>query len=135
VEDDVSTEQAPLSIDVALPRDDAALVTVKGFLDVDTATELHHHLANQVHHGRRHLLLDLSALPFMDSSGINIILKAYKETRQVDGSVRLVDPAPAVQRILDLTGVSLTVPSAKTVDDALADLNSTTPGGTAATGG
>jgi stage II sporulation protein AA (anti-sigma F factor antagonist) len=49
--------------------------------------------------------------------------------------VRLVDPAPAVQRILDLTGVSLTVPSAKTVDDALADLNSTTPGGTAATGG
>lgn len=131
----MSTEQAPLSIDVTLPREDVALVTVKGFLDVDTATELHHHLANQVHHGRHHLLLDLSAVPFMDSSGINIILKAYKETRQVDGSVRLVDPAPAVQRILDLTGVSLTVPSAKTVDDALADLNGTTPGGTTAAGG
>jgi stage II sporulation protein AA (anti-sigma F factor antagonist) len=128
VEDDVSTEQAPLSIDVALPREDVALVTVKGFLDIDTATELHHHLANQVHHGRRHLLLDLSAVPFMDSSGINIILKAYKETRQADGSVRLIDPTPAVQRILDLTGVSLTVPSSKTVDDALAELDGPAPG-------
>lgn len=122
----MSTEQAPLSIDVTLPREDVALVTVKGFLDVDTGTELHHHLANQMHHGRRHLLLDLSAVPFMDSSGINIILKAYKETRRVQGSVRLIDPAPAVQRILDLTGVSLTVPSAKSLDDALAETDDAT---------
>ena len=115
----MSTEQTPLSIEVTMPREDVALVVVQGFLDVDTATELHHHLANQTHHGRRHLLLDLSAVPFMDSSGINIILKAYKETRQIDGSVGLIDPAPAVQRILDLTGVSLTVPSYATADEAL----------------
>ncbi|KUN54791.1 anti-anti-sigma factor [Streptomyces avermitilis] len=126
MEEIVSTEQAPLSIDVTLPREDVALVTVKGFLDVDTGTELHHHLANQMHHGRRHLLLDLSAVPFMDSSGINIILKAYKETRRVEGSVRLIDPAPAVQRILDLTGVSLTVPSAKSLDEALAETGDAT---------
>lgn len=131
----MSTEQAPLSIDVALTREDAALVTVKGFLDVDTATELHHHLANQVHHGRRHLLLDLSAVPFMDSSGINIILRAYKETRQVGGTVRLVDPAPAVQRILDLTGVSLTVPSTKTVEEAFTALDEATAAGTASAEG
>ncbi|MFF3907974.1 anti-sigma factor antagonist [Streptomyces sp. NPDC001848] len=115
----MSAEQTPLSIDVTMPREDVALVTVKGYLDVDTATELHHHLANQMHHGRQHLLLDLSEVPFMDSSGINIILNAYKETRQVGGSIGLIDPAPAVQRILDLTGVSLTVPSFKTVQDAL----------------
>ncbi|MEU6368719.1 anti-sigma factor antagonist [Streptomyces sp. NPDC046931] len=102
-----------------MPREDVALVIVKGFLDVDTATELHHHLANQLHHGRRHLLLDLSSVPFMDSSGINIILKTYKETRQVGGSVGVIDAAPAVQRILDLTGVSLTVPSYRNADEAL----------------
>ncbi|MCW7941437.1 anti-sigma factor antagonist [Streptomyces hygroscopicus] len=102
-----------------MPREDVALVIVNGHLDVDTATELHHHLANQMHHGRRHLLLDLSSVPFMDSSGINIILKSYKETRQVGGSVGLIDPAPAVQRILDLTGVTLTVPSFKNAEDAL----------------
>ncbi|MGQ4385606.1 STAS domain-containing protein [Streptomyces sp. SAS_270] len=115
----MSTEKAPLAIDVTVPREDVVLVGVKGFLDVDTATELHHHLANQMVHGRRHLLLDLSEVPFMDSSGINIILKAYQEARRVGGSVRLISPAPAVQRILDLTGVTLTVPSSETSEDAL----------------
>lgn len=120
MEDIVPAEQTPLSIDVTIPRERVALIVVKGYLDVDTATELHHHLANQMHHGRRHLLLDLSSVPFMDSSGINIILRTYKETRQAGGSVGLIDPAPAVRRILDLTGVSLTVPSFVSADDALA---------------
>lgn len=121
----MSAEQTPLSIEVTMPREDVALVTVQGFLDVDTATELHHHLANQTHHGRHHLLLDLSSVPFMDSSGINIILKAYKETRQIGGSVGLINPAPAVQRILDLTGVSLTVPSYGSADEALDEMGDT----------
>ncbi|MEU6217800.1 STAS domain-containing protein [Streptomyces sp. NPDC047022] len=129
----MSAEKTPLCIDVTTPREGVALVIVKGYLDVDTATELHHHLANQMHHGRRHLLLDLSSVPFMDSSGINIVLRAYKETRQADGSVGLIDPAPAVRRILDLTGVSLTVPSFGSVDDALAAMEASSGSPTAHT--
>ncbi|CAL9603024.1 hypothetical protein SUDANB6_05490 [Streptomyces sp. enrichment culture] len=112
--------QNPLSVEVSLPREDVALLTVQGYLDVDTATEFQHHLANQLHHGRRHFLLDLSEVPFMDSSGMNIILRVYQEVREIPGSVHIINPTPAVQRILDLTGVSITVPVSKTVDDALA---------------
>ncbi|EMF27383.1 anti-sigma factor antagonist [Streptomyces pseudogriseolus] len=96
-----------------------ALVTVEGYLDVDTATEFQHHLANQLHHGRRHFLLDLSAVPFMDSSGMNIILRVYQEARELPGSVHIISPTPAVRRILDLTGVSITVPVSESVDEAL----------------
>jgi stage II sporulation protein AA (anti-sigma F factor antagonist) len=116
----VPIAQNPLSVEVTLPREDVALLTVQGYLDVDTATEFQHHLANQLHHGRRHFLLDLSAVPFMDSSGMNIILRVYQEVREIPGSVHIIDPTPAVQRILDLTGVSITVPVSKSVDDALA---------------
>ncbi|GAA4792288.1 STAS domain-containing protein [Streptomyces ziwulingensis] len=112
--------QNPLSVEVTLPREDVALLTVEGYLDVDTATEFQHHLANQLHHGRRHFLLDLSAVPFMDSSGMNIILRVYQEARDLPGSVHIIGPTPAVRRILDLTGVSLTVPVSATVDEALA---------------
>ncbi|MDT0406268.1 MULTISPECIES: STAS domain-containing protein [Streptomyces] len=111
--------QDPLSVEVALPRTDVALLTVEGYLDVDTATEFQHHLANQLHHGRRHFLLDLSAVPFMDSSGMNIILRVYQEARELPGSVHIISPAPAVRRILDLTGVSITVPVSESVDEAL----------------
>ncbi|MFI8189134.1 STAS domain-containing protein [Streptomyces sp. NPDC085946] len=112
--------QNPLSVEVSLPRDDVALLKVEGYLDVDTATEFQHHLANQLHHGRRHFLLDLTAVPFMDSSGMNIILRVYQEARELPGSVHIISPTPAVQRILDLTGVSITVPISQSVEEALA---------------
>ncbi|MFJ3666807.1 STAS domain-containing protein [Streptomyces sp. NPDC090106] len=115
----MSVAQNPLSVEVALLRDDVALITVQGYLDVDTATEFQHHLANQLHHGRRHFLLDLTDVPFMDSSGMNIILRVYQEARTLPGSVHIIAPRPAVRRILDLTGVSLTVPVSESVDEAL----------------
>ncbi|MFB7112613.1 STAS domain-containing protein [Streptomyces sp. NPDC056190] len=110
----------PLSVEVTLPREDVALLTVEGYLDVDTAIELQAHLANQLHHGRRHFLLELSAVPFMDSSGMNIILRVYQEARERAGSVHIIAPTPAVLRILDLTGVSITVPVSGSAEEALA---------------
>ncbi|MFJ1807996.1 MULTISPECIES: STAS domain-containing protein [unclassified Streptomyces] len=115
----MSIAQNPLSVEVTLPREDVALVTVEGHLDLDTATDLQAHLANQLHHGRRHFLIDLSGVPFMDSSGMNIILRVYQEVRALPGSVHVIDPTPAVRRVLELTGVSLTVPISEKVDEAL----------------
>ncbi|MGW2786205.1 STAS domain-containing protein [Streptomyces populi] len=112
-------EQAPVSIDATLYGEGIALVTVAGELDVETAPELHDRLADQVRGGRRHLLLDLSAVPFMDSSGINALLKAHDTAGRAGGGVCLVSPAPAVQRVLDLTGVSLAITSVDDVDAAL----------------
>ncbi|WP_037853853.1 STAS domain-containing protein [Streptomyces sp. NRRL S-340] len=116
----MSVAQNPLSVEVTLIREDVALFAVEGYLDVDTATELQAHLANQLHHGRRHFLLDLTGVPFMDSSGMNIILRVYQEVRERPGSVHIIAPVPAVRRILDLTGVSLTVPVSDTTEEALA---------------
>lgn len=118
-EEHVSIAQNPLSVEVTLPREDVALVTVAGHLDLDTATEFQAHLANQLHHGRRHFLIDLSEVPFMDSSGMNIILRVYQEARNLPGSVHVIDPTPAVRRVLELTGVSITVPISEKADEAL----------------
>lgn len=118
-EEHVSIAQNPLSVEVTLPREDVALVTVAGHLDLDTATEFQAHLANQLHHGRRHFLIDLSEVPFMDSSGMNIILRVYQEARALPGSVHVINPTPAVRRVLDLTGVSITVPISDKPEQAL----------------
>ncbi|MDH6629527.1 stage II sporulation protein AA (anti-sigma F factor antagonist) [Streptomyces sp. LBL] len=115
----MSIAQNPLAVEVTLPREDVALIAVEGYLDVDTATEFQHHLANQLHHGRRHFLIDMSAVPFMDSSGMNIIVRVYQQARGIPGSVHIISPTPAVRRILDLTGVSITVPVSDSLDEAL----------------
>jgi stage II sporulation protein AA (anti-sigma F factor antagonist) len=115
----VSDAQNALSVKVELPREDAVLLTVGGDLDAVTAAELQQHLARQLGQGRRHVLLDIAGVPFMDSSGMNIILRVYQEVRDAAGGVYVISPTPAVRRILDLTGVSLTVPILESVDEAL----------------
>ncbi|MCQ4041079.1 STAS domain-containing protein [Streptantibioticus rubrisoli] len=115
----MSSETAPLSVDVVVRQPDVAVVSIGGDLDMDTATELHYQLANQIAHGRRNLVLDLSAVPFMDSSGLNIILRTLQEARRIEGSVQVVAPTPAVRRILELTGVALAMPIRDTVDAAV----------------
>lgn len=115
----MSIAQNPLSVEVTLPREDVALIVVEGYLDIDTATEFQHHLANQLHHGRKHFLIDLAGVPFMDSSGMNIVLRIYQEVREISGSVHILSPTPAVRRVLDLTGVSITVPVSGSLDEAL----------------
>ncbi|MFF7408230.1 STAS domain-containing protein [Streptomyces lydicus] len=109
-----------LNVEVTVVDPEVAVVAVQGDLDADTGTYLHHQLANQLVHGRRHLVLDLRAVPFMDSSGLGIIIRAINDTKRVDGSVRLAALSPALRRLLDLTGISVTTPVHADPDEALA---------------
>ncbi|MEU6172463.1 STAS domain-containing protein [Streptantibioticus parmotrematis] len=126
-------EIAPLVVEVDVPESWLAVVKIGGELDVDTATKLHHQLANQIAHGRKHLVLDMEEVPFMDSSGLNIVLRVNREVRLVDGSVRIAAPTSGVRRLLELTGVNLNTPVHDTVEQAVraahADSESGTTGG------
>jgi len=50
-----------------------------------------------------YLDLDLSALTFLDSSGLGTLISLHKTMRSRNGAVRLIKPAPNVQQILELT--------------------------------
>ena len=115
-------ESEALAVTVTQQGRTSAVVAAGGELDMDTATLLHHQLAAQVTQGRVNLVLDLAGVPFMDSSGLNIVLRAMSETRQLDGCLLLASPTDTVRRLLDLTGVSLTSKPFDTVEQALASL-------------
>ncbi|MFJ8668809.1 STAS domain-containing protein [Streptomyces sp. NPDC093600] len=115
----MTEREANLDVEVEIRDTDTAVLAVGGELDNDTATLLHHHLANQFVHGRRHLVLDLSRLGFMDSSGLNILIRAARDARESGGDLHLVAPTPAVRRILEITGLTMTTPLHADVAQAL----------------
>ncbi|MCW2985023.1 MAG: anti-sigma-factor antagonist [Conexibacter sp.] len=53
--------------------------------------------------GHPEVIVDLSGLTFMDSTGIRLLLQLHG--RQDGRRVRFADPSPPVARILDLTGI------------------------------
>jgi anti-anti-sigma factor len=51
------------------------------------------------------VIVDLSEVVFMDSTGINALLGAYRRAPD-QGSVRVAGPSPAVRRVFEITGLS-----------------------------
>ena len=51
------------------------------------------------------LVLDLSGLRFMDSTGLGIIASAYRRMRRASGRLIVASPTAAVRRIFQLTGM------------------------------
>ncbi|MFJ9576446.1 STAS domain-containing protein [Streptomyces sp. NPDC101191] len=109
-----------LDVDVVVRDDRTAVLVVEGELDMETADLLGAHLTEQLRQGRRRLVLDLSALDFMDSSGLNVLIRAVQKARDVGGDLYLAAPTPAVRRILEITGVTMTAPPHAGVAEALA---------------
>ncbi len=54
----------------------------------------------------RNLELDLSQTSFIDSCGLGALVALHKTARSREGKLRLLNPQPQVQQILDLTRLS-----------------------------
>ena len=53
----------------------------------------------------RSLILDLTALQFMDSSGIGVVLGRYRQMRDRGGQVAVIHMNPHVARIFHMSGM------------------------------
>ncbi len=51
------------------------------------------------------LTIDLREVEFMDSTGVALLLKAHRHVKAQRGEIELINPQPAVARVLHLTGV------------------------------
>ena len=78
------------------------LVTVRGEIDMDNAGEL----VDAIERAAGIAVLDLSGVTFIDSTGLQGLLRAQKEARQRGDDLILRHPSNAVRRLLELTGLS-----------------------------
>jgi anti-sigma B factor antagonist len=54
------------------------------------------------------VIIDMSEVTFLDSTGLSVLVATWKRFSEADerGSFRLVVNRPAVQRVLDVTGLA-----------------------------
>jgi anti-sigma B factor antagonist len=51
------------------------------------------------------LALDLSAVEFVDSSGLRVLIESHQRLQDGGRQLRIVSPSPAVQRLFQISGV------------------------------
>jgi anti-sigma B factor antagonist len=81
-------------------------MSVQGEIDLYTVPKLQRELATALASGDSiRLVVDLSAVDFCDSTGVNVLLAAHRQARERGGDLELAAPRPAVRKILQVTGL------------------------------
>lgn len=83
---------------------ETAVIALSGELDVAGASLLERELDRIVaDHDARSLVLDLSGLEFMDSTGLRLVVLADDRARAEDRTLSIVRGRPDVQRVFEIT--------------------------------
>jgi anti-anti-sigma factor len=88
----------------------AVTIRLAGELDVATAPRVEEELKQAEAGEEATIVLDLSGLTFMDSTGVRLVLSAHARSRQDSDRLRLVRGPHAVHRVFELSGVADTLP-------------------------
>jgi anti-sigma B factor antagonist len=82
--------------------DGCALVLAGGEIDGRTVHAFHEAVTEAAGLAS-HVVIDLDAVTFVDSSGLGALIAARKSARERGGSISLVSPPPVVRRLLGST--------------------------------
>ncbi len=99
--------------------DRTAVVTVAGEIDVYTSPLLQERLVEVLREGLSSIVLDLSAVTFLDSTGLGVLITGLKRCRSADGDLVLVTAQPNVLKVLEITGLNDVFQVHDSVDDAV----------------
>jgi anti-sigma B factor antagonist len=84
---------------------DTVTVAVHGEIDLSTAEQLEQEMENQAAGEVRATVVDLSGVTFIDSAGINALLKGRRAADEKGRAFRVTGPQGLVRELLDMTGV------------------------------
>lgn len=99
----------PPNFDVSSHHEDGALVvTPEGELDIATVGEVRTELEERS--AGEGLVLDLRGLTFLDTSGIQLVVEAFRAARDEGFRLRLVRARASVQRVFEIAGLEAVLP-------------------------
>jgi anti-sigma B factor antagonist len=103
----MNAEQAqlyrPFAISVVRKRGEVAVIPV-GDVDLASAEILRHEVAKVRAGEFVQIVLDLTDVDFIDSTGLRVLLSIRDDLRRHDRALTLVAPGPTARRIFEITG-------------------------------
>ena len=108
-----------MHVSVVGNQDDSVVVTVRGHLDVDSATVLTTTLDQVLDRPVPRVVIDLSGVEFCDSIGLSTFVVGHNRAAADGGWLRLASPPEFLEQLLDTVGLAQRLGVYATVGDAL----------------
>jgi anti-sigma B factor antagonist len=101
--------------------DDIAVVRGDGRLNMVSGPGLRDTVLRAIEAGRPRVVVDLSRIPFMDSSGLGALIGCLKQARERGGDLRIASPSTQVTMVLKLSNVDSILTPYDTAEAAYRD--------------
>ena len=99
------------------PGSDRYLITVSGEVDLATSPELDTAIIAAIDSGATSVVIDLTDVSFMDSSGLGVIVRALKRCREAENDLDLVITNERVLKVFGITGLDQVIPIHASIQD------------------
>ena len=113
-----------MQVTVTTSQQDGVFVLVLGGdIDVATAFTVRDALDRVLAAGHRLIVLDLSDVRFIDSTGLGVMVGRLKAVRDLGGDLHLVCTSPRIIRVMSITGLDSVFVIHDSVNDAVGALS------------
>jgi anti-sigma B factor antagonist len=86
----------------------AHIVNMRGELHVSTAPQFAQRISDVIYINKTAIVLDMTAVEFIDSTGLSVMLNALRVVTQIGGRLALVCTNPTVLRLFQITNLDST---------------------------
>lgn len=111
-------------INIAFSRPDSkpdiSVISVNGYIDTTTASELEESLKRLLGKGRYNIVIDLSGVNYISSAGWGIFISEIKKIRENGGDLKLASMVADVYEVFELLEFQTILESFDSVDEAVA---------------
>ncbi|MDT0187109.1 STAS domain-containing protein [Microbacterium sp. ARD31] len=110
-----------MKFEIEKARRGVAIIRGAGKLNMVSAPDLRAAVHSAVEDQFTRIVVDLSKIDFMDSSGLGALVGSLKTARQAGGDLRIAAPSAQVTMVLQLSNLDRVLASFDTAEDAYRD--------------
>ena len=99
--------------------DQTHLIAVRGEVHVSTAPEFSERLNDAIATGKTGVVIDMTDVEFIDSTGLSVLLNALRRVTRQQGRMALVVTNPTVLRLFEITRLDSTFDIAPSREEAI----------------
>jgi anti-sigma B factor antagonist len=111
-----------LQVEVQLSEHGIAVLTLSGAVDLTSAGAIREPFQALLGQGVKRVVLDLSAVKYLDSTGLGLLVQLQRRMRDASGDLCIVVTSQRLRRIFNLTALDRTFCLTATLEEALEHL-------------